>query len=262
MDELVDRLLLIATLNSTLIHFLLSSQIEGSIDPDRVDSLTQGLKRTRKWMEDATTSEGIPSSTANIMSLIVKRLSQIESLLPKLSVLAKKAEVHGGPTQEILSLLEASTKSAGGSTPFAGTSNVIPLVEGTVPPPEEAFRKVQVEDDEWGLIGKTQRLIKQYSKRCHVLLPTFWLEVVRDIHKYKSNSPYASEIVEVPSKIASEIVRALLTEAPGARLLQDLSKKRPAEIYLDPSETERIERAVSKYLVKLRNPQIRFQRHR
>ncbi|MEE9540426.1 MAG: hypothetical protein V3V85_02900, partial [Candidatus Thorarchaeota archaeon] len=168
MDELVDRLLLIATLNSTLIHFLLSSQIEGSIDPDRVDSLTQGLKRTRKWMEDATTSEGIPSSTANIMGLIVKRLSQIESLLPKLSVLAKKAEVHGGPTQEILSLLEASTKSAGGATPFAGTSKVVPLVEGAVPPPEEAFRKVQVEDDEWGLIGKTQRLIKQYSKRCHV----------------------------------------------------------------------------------------------
>ncbi|MCK4483535.1 MAG: hypothetical protein KAU89_01835, partial [Candidatus Thorarchaeota archaeon] len=100
MDELVDRLLLIATLNSTLIHFLLSSQIEGSIDPDRVDSLTQGLKRTRKWMEDATTSEGIPSSTANIMSLIVKRLSQIESLLPKLSIIAKKAEVHGSPTQE------------------------------------------------------------------------------------------------------------------------------------------------------------------
>ena len=247
MDELVDRLLLIATLNSTLIHFLLSSQIEGSIDPDRVDSLTQGLKRTRKWMEDATTSEGIPSSTANIMGLIVKRLSQIESLLPKLSVIAKKAEARGSPTQEILSLLEDSTRSAGDSTPFAGTSDIVPLVEGAVPAPAEAFRKVQVEDDECGLIGKTQRLIKQYSKRCHVLLPTFWLEVVRDIHKYKSNSPYASEIIEIPSKIASQIVKTLLTEAPGARLLQDLSKKRPAEIYLDPSEAERIERAVSKY---------------
>ena len=106
MEDLIDRLLLISTLNSTLVHFLLSSQIEGYVDPDRVDSLRQGLTRTRKWMEDATVSDDIPASTANIMGLIVKRLSQIESILPKLSERAKKAETIGGPAQEILSLLE------------------------------------------------------------------------------------------------------------------------------------------------------------
>ncbi len=91
-EDLIDRMLLLVTLNSTLVHFLLSSQVEGSIDPDRVDSLTQGLLRTRKWMEEATTMKGIPPSTQNILSLIVKRLSQVESLLPKLSDKAKQAE--------------------------------------------------------------------------------------------------------------------------------------------------------------------------
>ena len=85
MEDLIDRLLLIVTLNSTLMHFMISSQVDGYVDPDRVDSLTQGLIKTRSWMEEATTMKGIPPSTSNIMSLIVKRLSQIESVLPKLS---------------------------------------------------------------------------------------------------------------------------------------------------------------------------------
>ena len=110
-EDLIDRLLLIVTLNSTLVHILLSSQVEGSIDPDRVDSLTQGLLRTRKWMEEATTMKGVPPSTQNILSLIVKRLSQVESLLPKLSDKAKQAEQN--PAQEILSFLDGAKVPAG-----------------------------------------------------------------------------------------------------------------------------------------------------
>jgi hypothetical protein len=198
LEELIDRLLLIATLNSTLVHFLLSSQIEGSIDPDRVDSLTQGLMRTRKWMEEATMVEGIPASTVNIMSLIVKRLSQIESLLPKLSARAKKAEAAGTPTQEILSILEGETTHVRPVQPVADHSTgetVVPLVGTTPPPPVEPYKKVDVEDDEFGLIGQTDRMIQQYSKRCHILLPLFWLEVVRELHKYRSTSPYVGDVI-------------------------------------------------------------------
>ena len=101
-------MLLIVTLNSTLIHFLLSSQVEGTIDPDRVDSLNQGLLRTRKWMEEATTMKGVPPSTQNILSLIVKRLSQIESLLPKLSEKAKQLEKS--PLKSYLFLMEHPKK--------------------------------------------------------------------------------------------------------------------------------------------------------
>ncbi|MHA1959450.1 MAG: hypothetical protein ACW99U_04430 [Candidatus Thorarchaeota archaeon] len=250
LEELIDRLLLIATLNSTLVHFLLSSQIEGSIDPDRVDSLTQGLMRTRKWMEEATMVEGIPASTVNIMSLIVKRLSQIESLLPKLSARAKKAEAAGTPTQEILSILEGETTHVRPVQPVADHSTgetVVPLVGTTPPPPVEPYKKVDVEDDEFGLIGQTDRMIQQYSKRCHILLPLFWLEVVRELHKYRSTSPYVGDVIEIPSRIGVRIAKGLLTEAPGARLLQDLKKKRQEESSLDPNESERIERAVAKY---------------
>jgi hypothetical protein len=260
MEDLIDRLLLISTLNSTLVHFLLSSQVEGYVDPDRVDSLRQGLTRTRKWMEDATVSDEIPASTANIMGLIVKRLSQIESILPKLSEKAKKAETVG-PTQEILSLLEGGEPS----TPVSKTEGtameiptdssgeeIVPLV--TAPEqeePEEAFHKVDVEDDEFGLIGQSERMIKQYSKRCHVLLPTFWLEVLRELHRYRSKSPYFGDILEMPSRVIHAIIKGLLSEAPGARLLQDLSKKRPPENFLDASEQERIERAVARYFTSL-----------
>ncbi|MFW9844836.1 MAG: hypothetical protein ACFFEV_09690 [Candidatus Thorarchaeota archaeon] len=253
-EDLIDRLLLIVTLNSTLVHFLLSSQVEGSIDPDRVDSLTQGLLRTRKWMEEATTMKGVPPSTQNIISLIVKRLSQVESLLPKLSDKAKQAERN--PSAEILSFLDGAKAPAGtapptqtGATPAAAPAEteLVPLVGETETKTLEAYRKVDVEDDQFGLIGQTQRQIQQYAARCHVMLPTWWLEVLREIHRYKSESPYLGDVIELPSRILVKITKSLLTEAPGARLLQDLMKHRQQENYLNASEQERIERAVSKY---------------
>lgn len=251
-EDFIDRLLLIVTLNSTLIHFLLSSQVEDTIDPDRVDSLTQGLLRTRKWMEEATTMKGVPPSTQNILSLIVKRLAQIESLLPKLSNKAKEAERT--PTHEILSFLDSSQEPSSDSTgiaaqPQGADSELVPLVGEEVARPKEAYRKVDVEDDQFGLIGQTQRLVQQYSQRCHILLPTFWLEVLREIHKYKSDSPYFGDVIELPARILVKITKNLLTEAPGARLLQDLLKSREQESYINSSEMERIERAVAKYYV-------------
>ncbi len=250
MNELIDRLLLVATLNSTLVHFLLSSQIEGQVDPDRVDSLTQGLKRTRQWMENATTAEGIPESTANIMGLIVKRLSQIESLLPKLSVRAQTSST--APTAEILSLLDgghkAPTRTDVVTTETTHSDSGLVSVKGEEEQePEEPYIKTEIEDDEWGYIGQQRRLIDQYSKRCHVLLPTFWYEVLRELHKYQSKSTYMGDVIDEPSKTVMRVIKGLLTEAPGARLLQDLSKRRPQERDLMGSEIERIERAVANY---------------
>ncbi|MBD3404513.1 MAG: hypothetical protein GF411_00080 [Candidatus Lokiarchaeota archaeon] len=255
--DLIERLLLITTLNSTLIHFLITSQVEGSIDPDRVDSLTQGLTRTRSWLEDLTNAPKIPPSTQNIVGLLVKRLSQIESVLPKLSLIAKQAEDNKTPTAEILSLLDGGeiTHPAVKEATKAAVSTIQddklePLVDFSSPQqaePKEPYKKVGVENDEWGLIGQTQRMIQQYSKRCHALLPTFWLEVLRELHRYESSSPYIGDAIEMPARIVVRIVKGLLTEAPGARLLQDLMKKRAQENYLDASEIERVERAVSKY---------------
>ncbi|MCF2137990.1 MAG: hypothetical protein K9W43_12220 [Candidatus Thorarchaeota archaeon] len=265
-EDLVDRLLLIETLNSTLIHFILSSQVSGNVDPDRVDSLTQGLKRTRKWIEETLTNEATPSSTANILSLIVKRMAQLESILPKLSQKAKDVETQS-TAAEILSLLEGSTPAK--TAPAAGaepTTTAAPLpgerAAGLVPllPDEHAeeearepFKRVDMEDDEWGLISQANRLIQQYSRRCHVLLPTFWFEVMREIHRYQSDSPYIGDVIQVPSEFLTRIIKGLLTEAPGARLLQDLMKHRPQEKQLSPSETERIERAVARYFTGLEN---------
>jgi hypothetical protein len=202
-------------------------------------------------MEEATTMKGIPPSTQNILSLIVKRLSQVESLLPKLSDKAKQAEQT--PAQEILSFLDGTKVAAAAvqpgrtSTPTTAEAELVPLVGGTEVKPVEAYRKVDVEDDQFGLIGQTQRQIQQYSARCHVMLPTWWLEVLREIHRYKSESPYLGDVIELPSRIMVKITKGLLTEAPGARLLQDLMKSRQQENYLNASEQERIERAVSKY---------------
>ncbi len=203
-------------------------------------------------MEEATTMKGVPPSTQNIMSLIVKRLSQVESLLPKLSNKAKQAE-SGVATQEILSLLDgakAAPKASGVKSSELKPSpdgEIIPLVGGEIAKPIEAYRKVDVEDDQFGLIGQSQRLIQQKSKTCHVLLPTFWLESLREIHRYRSDSPYLGDVIELPARILVKTAKGLLTEAPGARLLQDLMKGRQQENYLNPSEMERIERAVAKY---------------
>ncbi|MFW9861936.1 MAG: hypothetical protein ACFFEX_14295 [Candidatus Thorarchaeota archaeon] len=258
-EDLLDRVLLIVTLNSTLLHFLLSTQVDGTVDPDRVDSLIQGLLRTRRWMEEATELKNITPSTQNIISLIVKRLSQIESLLPKLSARAKEAEAKGAPAAEIISLLDdgakvttttaakTSSTATATKTTAAQESGVIPLIGEEEEQPPEPYRKVEVENDEWGLIGQMQRMITQYSKRCHVLLPTFWVDTLRELHKYRSDSPFYGDVIEIPGRVLVKIVKGLLTEAPGARLLQDLSKKRPQENYLNPSEMERIERAVAKY---------------
>jgi len=253
-DELVDRLLLIETLNSTLIHFILSSQVEGSVDPDRVDSLTQGLLRARKWMEDTMATEGIPKSTADMMGLIAKRLAQLESLLPKLSEKAKAAEAGRQPTQEILSFLDETTlrqqtvpTASQIAAPRMDAQATTPLVETAVPRAREIYKRVDIEDDQWGLVSHAQQIIDQYSKRCHVLLPIFWLEAAREIHRYRSDSPLMEEAVRLPSEFMVKIIKTLLTEAPGARLFQDLYSKRAHETSLEASETERLQRAVAKY---------------
>jgi len=206
-------------------------------------------------MEEATTMKGVPPSTQNILSLIVKRLSQVESLLPKLSDKAKQAEKN--PAQEILSFLDGAKVPHRVTTPVrtgisttdtqSPDTELVPLVGETETKPLEAYRKVEVEDDQFGLIGQTQRLIQQYSARCHVLLPTWWLEVLREVHRYRSDSPYYGDVIEILGRILAKITKGLLTEAPGARLLQDLMKTRSQENYLNASEQERIERAVSKY---------------
>ncbi len=259
-EELMDRLLLIATLNATLMHFLLSTQIEGRVDPDRVDSLTQGLKRTRKWIESTLAPGQLSQSTANIMGLIVKRLSQIESLLPKLAYRAQRAEQARTPTMEILTLLddgrerppaevvpEGAQLSRMTPAPSPDTVPPLTLVEAAPEEPEEPYLKAEIEDDAWGFIGQHQRMIEQYSVRCHVLLPVFWLEVLKEIHRYRSKSPYFADVVETPSRFIVRIIKGLLTEAPGARLLQELHQKRPQEKDLLPSEKARIERAVASY---------------
>lgn len=263
-DELVDRLLLIETLNSTLIHFILSSQVEGSVDPDRVDSLTQGLLRARKFMEDSMSMEGIPKGTADMMGLIAKRLAQLENLLPKLSEKAKAAEAGRRPTQEILSFLDETTARQQALPTIPPTSvfpttiplttasrpeaqPIIPALEAAVPKAREVFRRVETEDDQWGLVSQAQQIIDQYSKRCHVLLPVFWLEADRELHRYRSDSPLMEEAIRLPAEYTMKIIKTLLTEAPGARLFQDLFSKRPHERTLEASETERIERAVAKY---------------
>ncbi|RDE17675.1 MAG: hypothetical protein C4K49_01620 [Candidatus Thorarchaeota archaeon] len=251
-EELIDRLLLIETLNSTLIHFILSSQVEGSIDPDRADSLTQGLLRARKWMEDSMTADNVPQSTANMMGLIVKRLAQLENLLPKLSERAKAAEAGRQPTEEILSFLdETSPQLTRTGQPVQAQSKVIPLVEAAPSLPKEAYRRTEMEDDQWGLVNQGQQIIDQYSKRCHVLLPLFWLEAAREIHRYHSDSPMMEDAIKLPSEFLIKIIKTLLTEAPGARLLQDLYSKRPAETTLEPTEMERVQRAVAKYFAGL-----------
>ncbi|RDE12934.1 MAG: hypothetical protein C4K47_07020 [Candidatus Thorarchaeota archaeon] len=254
MDELVDRLLLIETLNSTLIHFILSSQVEGSVDPDRVDSLTQGLLRARKWMEDTMSMEGIPKSTADMMGLIAKRLAQLESLLPKLSEKAKAAEAGRHPTQEILSFLDETTvrqqampTNPQAAIPLVETQPTLPLYETAVAKAKEVYKRVDIEDDQWGLVSQAQQIIDQYSKRCHVLLPVFWLEANRELHRYRSDSPLMEEAIKLPAEYMVKIIKTLLTEAPGARLLQDLYSKRAHETTLEASETERLERAVAKY---------------
>lgn len=201
-------------------------------------------------MEEATTMKGVPPSTQNILSLIVKRLSQVESLLPKLSDKARQAEEN--PAQEILSFLDGTKSAAAAqpgltSTPPTAEAPLVPLVGETEVKTIEAYRKVDVEDDQFGLIGQTQRQIQQYAARCHVMLPTWWLEVLRELHRYKSESPYLGDVIELPARILVKITKGLLTEAPGARLLQDLMKSRQQENYLNGSEQERIERAVSKY---------------
>jgi hypothetical protein len=259
MEDLLDKILLVETLNATLVHFILSSQVESSVDPDRVDSLAQGLQRTRKWIEETTTAEGIPASTANILGLIVKRLSQLESLLPKLSQKAKQVELSGA-AQEILTLLEggasappaasqvtASSQGPSITTPAETQLPTIPAPREAELPKPEPYKRVDIEDDTFGLVGQTTSLIAQYSKRCHVLLPVFWSEVLKELHKYRSQSQYMSDAVKIPAEMLAKLVRTILTEAPGARLLQDLFKSRPQETELDASEMERVERAVAKY---------------
>ncbi len=249
-EDLIDKMLMVSTLNATLIQFLINIQLSQEVDPDKVDSLRQGLARARSWMEEMSLNSSLKSSTVNILSLIVKRISQIEQLLPDLVNLSKVHPISK-PTPTSTGMIEGSAPVPTG--PIPGQSNppqsgLLDLIPTTPPEPEkDEFKRTKDINDRFGYVANIERMIDDYSRRAHIIIPLFWSEAIKELHRYTARTELMDKIIEIPTLAIMSIVKSLLSEAPGARLLIELKHKRPEEKYLSATEEERVRRAVSKY---------------
>ncbi len=252
-EELIDKMLMVSTLNATLIQFLINIHLSQEVDPDKVDSLRQGLARARSWMEEMSLNTSLKSSTVNILSLIVKRIAQIEQLLPDLVNITNIQPVpkpKTGPKPSGAIEGAATLPLIQGNAPQASIpqSDLLDLVPTTPPEPEkDEFKRVKEVDDRFGYVANIDRMIEDYSRRAHIIIPLFWGEAIKELHRYTARSEVLDKVIEIPTLAIMSIIKSLLSEAPGARLLIELKHKRPEEKYLSATEEERVRRAVSKY---------------
>ena len=251
-EELIDKMLMVSTLNSTLIQFLINIQLSQEVDPDKVDSLRQGLARARAWMEEMSLNSSLKPSTTNILSLIVKRIAQIEELLPDLvnynsgsTIKKPKAAVQKSQHIEGAGPLPLV---AGPQKRVQPQSDLLDLVPTTPPELEkDEFKRNKEINDRFGYVANIDRMIEDYSRRAHIILPLFWSEAIKEIHRYSARTDLMDKIVEIPTLALMSVIKSFLSEAPGARLLIELKHKRPEEKYLSATEEERVRRVVSKF---------------
>jgi len=121
--------------------------------------------------------------------------------------------------------LEPPLVTAGGETAVSDGSQIAP--------PEELQKEWLVrvtatsDSDPWGIVRNLDSVLDQYSRHSHLLLPRFWAEACRELHRYSSvQVARLNQVARLPATEIDTIVRRLLKEAPAARLLQYMRRKR------------------------------------
>jgi hypothetical protein len=228
-EELLERILILTTVNSTLIHALLSLEAKDDVGPKQIEQLADGVRSVRDSVKQTLTSSEKGGSSEgssfvdDTIQVILTHLGRIEKALDRLAK-TREAEVIAVDIPEVKGPIKAATRLI--------TEATIDLTGLTGKPFQ---RRLSVHDPEM-LLAPIQALLDKYSSRSHLLLPNFWFEAYRELLRYSEPKSVITNVARIGGKVFHSLIRRFLAEAPCAGLLQELLRKGSSSMELTQTE--------------------------
>jgi hypothetical protein len=231
-EELLERILILTTVNSTLIHALLSIEAQENIGPKQIKQLETGVRAVRESVSQAlsginNTGASGTSFVDDTIKVILTHLERIETALKKLEATRAKLPKRK-KVQEVPKAVATAQRMV--------TEATLDLAQLTGKPFQ---RRLSISDKE-KLLPPIQQLLDKYSSRSHLLLPNFWFEACRELFRYSEPREIIIKVNRIAGGLFYDLVRSLVSEAPCAGLLQELLRKGSTSQNLTTSEQNKI----------------------
>ncbi|MFX1563385.1 MAG: hypothetical protein ACFFDP_08765 [Promethearchaeota archaeon] len=232
-EELLERILILTTVNSTLIHALLSLEAKDDVGPKQIEQLADGVRSVRDSVKQTLASsakgESVKGSSFvdDTIQVILTHLGRIEKALDRLAK-TREAEAVSVDATEVKAPIKAAQRLIAEAT--------IDLTGLTGKPFQ---RRLSVHDPE-NMLPPIQGLLDKYSSRSHLLLPNFWFEAYQELLRYSEPREVISNVARIAGKVFHSLMRRFLAEAPCAGLLQELLRRGSSGMELTHSEKSRI----------------------
>jgi len=256
-DELIEKLWTVSTINTVLINLLINSKVNDNLPPLPV--VKKMLEGSKKQMEKELSSP-TDSFIESAIALTNKTLLQIDTLIEKLYDSPKEEKEEQEEEflfsddglfqleEEVKKRQEAEVKT----TEFQELISQQVLEEPVVEEEKEKpmFAKINDPNDEWDYLEHLKRLFETYRQNSHMLLPEFWHSVAKELLSYESDTEEHKFAIKTPAETIYRLIRTFLSEAPFARLLQDMKQKH-SDADLSFSELNSIKENIKEYFNKI-----------
>ena len=242
-EELLERILILTTVNSTLIHALITLEAEGDLSPKQINQLANGVRAVHDSVKQTlgnSKNNNVTSGSSFVddtIKVILTHLGRIESALDSLATSREskisKADVKT-PIATAHRLVTEATQDLAGLTgkPFQ--------------------RRLSLNDPN-KLLPPIQQLLDKYSSRSHILLPNYWFEACRELFRYSEPSEVIAQVTQIASQVFYDLVRRFLAEAPCAGLLQELLRRGTIGTELTSRENTKIVSIAGEFYEQLAN---------
>lgn len=260
-DELIEKLWTVSTINTVLINLLLNKEVSEGLDERYWQIVTKMLAGSKKQMGKAL-SVPADSFIESAITLTNKTLSQIEALLEKLQhvgVAVEKEEKFLFDDEGLFQLEEEvkkrqqigeAAKSTPELTPKETTEQLIEEVEVVEEEEKPMFARQNDANDEWDYLEHLGRLFETYKQNSHMLLPAFWHAASNELLSYESDTEEHKFAIKTPAETIYRLIRTFLSEAPFARLMQDMKQKH-GDSELSSSYLDAIKEKVDEYYMRV-----------
>jgi hypothetical protein len=242
-EELLERILILTTVNSTLIHALITIEAEGNLTPNQINQLVKGVRAVRESVKQAlgdSKNNNVSSSSSFVDDTIKVILTHLERIETALNSYAKSQDEKVSKLQVKEPILATQQLLAEASEDLAGLTG------------KPFQRRLSIHDPE-KLLPPIQQLLDKYSSRSHLLLPNYWYESCRELFRYSEPHEVIKSVTRTASQLFYNLVRRFLAEAPSAGLLQELSRKGTLGTELTSRELNEIAGTGSEFYKQLAN---------
>jgi len=255
-DELIEKLWTVSTINTVLINLLLNSQVNKNLPPlPVVKKMLDGSKKQMAKVLSSPTDSFIESAIA----LTNKTLLQIDSIMEQLYVSTiktteEKEEEFLFSDDGLFQLEEEVKKRHEAEVKTKQLQELITHQELEEPEEEEKekpmFARQNDPNDEWDYLEHLNRLFDTYRQNSHMLLPLFWHTAAKELLSYESDTEEHKFAIKTPAETIYRLIRTFLSEAPFARLMQDMKQKHN-DSNLSLSYLDSIKEKINEYYVRV-----------